>query len=64
MYDSHTETLFNTLEILKIDDLLKVQKLFFFYKYRHGILPVYLLNWNIIPYYNIHSHDTHIYDKT
>ena len=51
-------TTFKILGILKIDDLLKVQELKFFYKYRHGILPVYLLNWNIIPNYNIHSHDT------
>ena len=57
-YNSHTEPLFKTLEILKIDDLLKVQELKKFYKYRYGILPVYLLNWNIIPNYNIHSHDT------
>ena len=35
-----------------------MQELKIFYKYRHGILPVYLLNWNIIPNYNIHSHDT------
>ena len=57
-YNSHTEPLFKTLEILKIDDLLKVQELKCFYKYMNGILPVYLLNWNIIPNYNIHSHDT------
>ena len=54
-YNSHTEPLFKTLEILKIDDLLKVHGLKNFYKYRNGILPVYLLNWNIIPNYNIQS---------
>ena len=57
-YNSHAEPLFKTLEIIKIDDLLKVQELVFFYKYRHGVLPVYLLNWNTIPNYNMHSHDT------
>ena len=57
-YISHTEPLFKTLAILKIDDLLKVQELNNFYKYSHSILPVYLLNWNIITNYNIHSHDT------
>ena len=57
-YNSHTEPLFKTLQILKIDDQLKLQELTFFYKYRHGNVPVYLLNWNIIPNYNIHSHDT------
>ena len=43
---------------MKIDDQLKQQELKCFYKYRHGNVPVYLLNWNVIPNYNIHSHDT------
>jgi hypothetical protein len=43
---------------LKIDDLLKVQELKFFFKYRLGNLPVYLLNWNFIPNYNVHGNDT------
>ena len=57
-FNSHTEPLFKTLQILKIDDQLKLQELNNFYKYRHDNVPVYLLNWNIIPNYNIHSHDT------
>jgi len=40
-------------------DELKLKELKFFYKYRHGKLPVYLLNWNVILNYNIHSHNTH-----
>ena len=43
---------------MNINDQLKLQELIFFYKYRHDNVPVYLLNWNIIPNYNIHSHDT------
>ena len=43
---------------MKIYDQLKLQELKFFYKYTHDNVPVYLLNWNIIPNYNIHSHDT------
>ena len=57
-YNSHIEPLFETLQILKIEDQLKLQEFKFFYKYRHDNVPVYLLNWNIIPNYNIHSHDT------
>ena len=57
-YNSHTESLFKTLQILKIDDQLKRQELKFFYKYRHDNVPVYLLNWNNIHNYNIHSHYT------
>ena len=56
-YNSNTEPL-KTLHILKIDDQLKLQELTFFDKYRHDNVPVYLLNWNIIPNYNIQSHDT------
>ncbi|KAK2174092.1 hypothetical protein NP493_829g00030 [Ridgeia piscesae] len=43
---------------MKIDYQLKLQELNFFYKYRQDSVPVYLLDWNIIPNYNIHSHDT------
>ena len=57
-YNSLTESLFKTLQILKIDNQLKLEKLNFFYKYMHSSVPVYLLNWNVIPNYNIHSHDT------
>ena len=50
-YNSLTESLFKTLQILKIDDQLKLQKLNFFYKYRHSNVPVYVFNWNGIPNY-------------
>ena len=43
---------------MKIDDQLQLQELKNFYKYRHDNVPVYLLNWNIIPSYIIYSHDT------
>ena len=54
-YNSHTEPLLKQLEILKIEDQLKLQELKFYYKYIHSNLRVYLLNWEIIPYY---SHNT------
>ena len=40
---------------MKIYDQLKLQGLKFFYKYGHDNVSVYLLNWNIIPNYNIHD---------
>ena len=40
------------------NDQLKLQELKKFYKYRHGKLPVYLLNWTVILNYNIYSHNT------
>ena len=47
-----------SVQILKIDDQLKLQELNFFYKYRHGNVPAYLLNRKVITNYNIHSLDT------
>ena len=57
-YNSHTEPLFKQLNLLKIEDQLKLQKLKFYFKYIHRHLPVYLLNWQITPNVNIHFHDT------
>ncbi len=36
-YNAHTEPLFKTL--LKIDDMLKLNELKFYYKYEHDKLP-------------------------
>ena len=44
------------MHILKIDDLLKLHELKFYFKYMHQDLPAYLLNWKITP--NIHNHNT------
>ena len=55
-YNSHTEPLFFKLNILKIDDLLKLHELKFYFKYMHKKLPTYLLNLKITP--NIHNHNT------
>ena len=57
-YNSHTEPLFKQLNLLKIEDQLKLQELKFYFKYIHRHLPVYLLNWQITPNVNIHLHDT------
>ena len=55
-YNSHTEPLFFKLNILKIDDLLKLHELKFYFKYMHKKLPTYLLNLKTTP--NIHNHNT------
>ena len=57
-YNSHTEPLFKKLNTLKVEDLLKLQELKFYYKYRHQNLPVYLLNWQITPNTYIHNYNT------
>ena len=48
-YNSHTEPLFKKLKLLKIEDMLKLQELKFYFKYIHKQLPSYLQNWQIIP---------------
>ena len=46
-YNSHTEPLLKALDILKIEDTLKLNTLKFYYKYTHGTLPSYFYTYNI-----------------
>ena len=62
-YNSHTEPLFKNLKLLKIEDMLKLQELKFYFKYIHKQLPSYLLNWEIIPSINIHNYNTRAKDN-
>ena len=57
-YISHTEPLFKQLNLLKVEDILTLQELKFYFKYNQGILPKYLQNWNFIPNSKIHNHNT------
>ena len=56
-YISHTEPLFKQLNLLKVEDILTLQELKFYFKYNQGILPKYLQNWNFIPNSKIHNHN-------
>jgi len=40
-YNAHTEPLFKSLNLLKIEDMLKIQQLKFYFKYSHNQLPMY-----------------------
>ena len=57
-YISHTEPLFKQLNLLKVEDILTLQELKFYFKYNQGILPKYLQNWNFIPNSKIHNQNT------
>ena len=57
-YISHTEPLLKQLNLLKVEDILTLQELKFYFKYNQGILPKYLQNWNFIPNSKIHNHNT------
>ncbi len=53
-YNSHTEPILKHLKLLKIEDILKLQTLKLYYKYRNDQLPIYLLN---LPFqYNSETH--------
>ena len=57
-YNPHTEPLFRQLNMLKLEDLLKVQQLKFYFKCNEGSLPVYLQNWDITPNAHVHNYNT------
>ena len=57
-YNAHTEPLLKALDILKIEDTLKLNTLKFNYKYTHGTLPSYFYTYNIETQGAHHSHDT------
>ena len=56
-YNAHTEPIFKTLKLFKIEDILKCQTLKFCYKLLNGNLPVYFINddW-YSPISNIHCY--------
>ena len=57
-YNSHTEPIFKQLNMLKLEDLLKLQQLKFYFKFNEGSLPVYLENWDITPNAHVHNYNT------
>ncbi len=55
-YNDHTEPIFKTLKLLKVNDILKLQKWTFYYKYENNLLPYYLQR---LPFqFNSNSHAT------
>ena len=43
-YNAHTEPLFKNLNLLKLDDLFKMNMLKLYYKLKNGTLPVYFMS--------------------
>ena len=57
-YNAHSEPILKELKLLNVTDILKLQQLKFYYKYKHGILPQYLQD---MPFYAnsvTHEHNT------
>ena len=57
-YNAHTEPILKQLGLLKVTDILKVQELKFFYRYKHGLLPDYLLSMPFNTNTTVHGHNT------
>ena len=57
-FNSHTEPLFKSLALLKLEDLFKLNTLKFYFKYKNNDLPKYFLTYNCITRSDIHIHNT------
>ncbi len=70
-YNVHTEPLFKKLKLLKVEDILKLQQLKCYLKYRNNMLPWYLSSQNenhTSKFYlklnkNIHDHNSRSSNK-
>ncbi len=59
-YNAHTEPIFKILKLLKVYDILKLQELKFYYKYKNNKLPYYLQNLPFKVNTSTHIHATRI----
>ena len=59
-YNAHTEPLFKLYGILKLSDVLTLQTMKVYHKFRHNELPVYMQNWPLITNNEIHQYNTRI----
>ncbi len=55
-YNAHTEPIFKSLKLLRVTEILRLQELKFYYKFKHGLLPSYLQN---LPFHT--NSETHNY---
>jgi hypothetical protein len=62
-YNAHTEPLFKFLELLKIQDIYKMNSLKFYYKHCHNQLPHYLQQFFYHTCSDVHQHDTRSKNK-
>ena len=57
-YNSHTEPLFKVLNLLKIEDMLKLSTLNFIYKLNNNKLPTYFKSYHYHSQFEIHRRNT------
>ena len=58
-YNAHTETFVKNLKLLKIQDILTLQTLKIYHKFRTNKLPHYIPNLPLFKNSNIHNHNMH-----
>ena len=58
-YNAHTDPLLKNIQILKLQDLLDLNALKFYYRYQHGNLPSFFYSFSIFTQGAHHSHDTY-----
>ena len=59
-YNAYTEPLFKLYRILKLSDVLTLQTMKVYHKYKNNVLPVYMQNWPLITNNEIHQYNTRI----
>jgi len=57
-YNSHSEPIFKTLKLLKIQDIYKLQQLKIIHKIINKSIPKYFETMNLIFFHDIHTHNT------
>ena len=62
-YNAHTEPLFKALDLLKIQDMLDLSTLKFYYRYVHDNLPAYFYSFRIVTQGTHHNYDTRNRDQ-
>ena len=56
-YNAHTKPLFKALDLLKIQDMLDLSTLKFYYRYVHDNLPAYFYSFQIVTQGTYHNYD-------
>ena len=57
-YNAHTDPIFKSRHLLKLEDIYKLQALKFYYKFVNNRLPVYSSKFQLMSTNQIHDHDT------
>ncbi len=62
-YNAHTEPIFKELNLLKINDIIKLNDLKFYFKYENNRVSYYLQNLPLQPNNDTHNHETRIHQN-